>query len=85
MLNVDKIRTGGHYCKICKICTQSPRVRKYLTVEYWHICEECEVDVLTVTFRPREEALLTHFKVKYQDIDRLIQELIRMKKDLKIQ
>ena len=52
-LNTKKIRTGGHYCEVCKKCTYPPRIRKYITAEYWHVCSECESDVLTVDFRPR--------------------------------
>ncbi len=77
-LNTQRIRTGGHYCTECKKCTNPPRIRKHITPEYWHICEECGVDVLRVIFRPREEALLTDFKVKYQDIPALIKELQRI-------
>ncbi len=65
-------QSGGVYCKLCKKCIYQPRKRKNWQPEYWMICEECDVDVLNVDYRSREEALLTHFKVKYDDIPGLI-------------
>ena len=79
----EKVRCGGHYCEVCKKCTQQPRLRRYIP-DYWHVCEECETDVLHVTFRPREENLMTDFKVKFQDIPLLIRHLIDMRNPLKV-
>ena len=43
---------GGHYCKHCLKCTKAPRKRKTYTPDYWHICEECDEEVLQVSFIP---------------------------------
>jgi len=37
---------------------------------------EPEQDTLRVTFKPREDALLTDFHIKYQDVPALIQMLM---------
>ena len=80
----EKIRSGAHYCEVCKKCTRPARLRKNFTPDYWHVCEKCETDVLHVTFRPREESLMTDFKVKFQDIPLLIRHLIEMRNPLKV-
>jgi len=78
-MTTEKIRCGAHYCEICKKCTNPARLRKNFTPDWWHICEECEPDVLEVTFRPRPESLMTNFKIKYQDVKLLIKHLQEFK------
>jgi len=65
-------QSGGVYCKLCKKCICQPRKRKNWQPECWMICEECGIDVLTVDYRPSEDSLDTHLKVKYKDIPGLI-------------
>lgn len=71
----QKIRCGGQYCEVCKKCIKPPRLRKTYQEDWLTTCEECDVDVLRISFRPREESLMTDFKIKYQDIPLLIKEL----------
>lgn len=69
------IKCGGSYCEKCKKCITPPRYRKNPIPEWWTICEECKENVLQVYFFPREDAIRTTFKVQFQDIPKLIQEL----------
>jgi hypothetical protein len=39
--------------------------------------KERKSDILRVTFRPREESLMTDFRVKYEDVPLLIKHLIK--------
>lgn len=75
----QKIRCGAHYCEVCKRCIRPPRLRQTYIADWWTVCEECEPDVLTVTFQPREESLRTSFKIKHQDIPLLIKSLQNFK------
>lgn len=72
----EKIRCGGHYCKVCKKCLSIPRLRKNYTPDWWTICEECEVDVIRITFVPREDCVKTDFSVTHKDIPKLVKMLI---------
>jgi len=68
-------RSGGAYCQVCKKCIKPPRARKHFLPEWWTICEECEPDVVRITFVPREESIKTDFRVPHQDIPKLIEIL----------
>ncbi len=73
----EKIRCGGHYCEVCKKCISVPRLRKNYQPDWWTVCQECEYDVISITFLPGEDCLWTDFKVKHKDIPSLIQLLIK--------
>ena len=75
----QKIRCGAQYCEVCKKCLKPARLRQTYQEDWWTICEECESDVLQVSFKPRQESLMTNFKIKYQDIPFLIKQLQEFK------
>lgn len=75
----NKIRCGGSVCELCKKIITPPRLRKIFIPIWYTTCEECEIDVLTVSYRPREDAIMTDFKIKFQDIDGLISTLLHAK------
>ncbi len=67
--------SGGQYCQICKRCIKPPRKRKTFLPEYWTVCLECEPDIIDIIFRPRQDAVLTQFKISIYDIPKLIETL----------
>jgi|ERR1043166_1358484 hypothetical protein len=71
----EKIRCGGSYCESCKKCISPPRLRKNFQPEWWTICDECGPDVVRITYRPLE-GIETDFKVRYDDIPRIINMLV---------
>lgn len=73
----DKVRCGAHYCEVCKKCIRLPKLRKNYMPDWWTICDECQPDVVEISFRPNEDSLETFFKVKHKDIPGLIENLKR--------
>lgn len=73
---MDRERSGGSWCSKCDKCITLPRKRKNFCPPWFTLCDECGVDVLEVTFCPSEDSITTHFKVKYKDINKLIELLI---------
>jgi len=68
----DWVLCGATYCEKCNKCIQRARKRKHWIPDWYTLCEECQEDVLTVDFCPREESLKTHFKVKFEDVPALV-------------
>lgn len=81
--NMEKIKSGGVYCSQCKKCLAPPRRRKEFRPESFILCDDCDINILRITFRPRYESLLTDFKVKYEDIEGLIHTLTKVWHKLK--
>lgn len=77
----ERIRCGGHYCSVCKKCTHIPSSRKNFIPDYWHICEECEPDVVDITHTFENEGLVTKFKIKKIHIPSLIKILENFNKN----
>lgn len=77
---LSKGMSGGTRCPSCKLWVTLPRKRKNHHQTWLNVCDECQTDVLSVVFKPREESLVTRFKIKYEDVQLLIEQLYKFGK-----